>query len=292
MTTLTQELGAGASTDSRGRGWSLWRHQIAAIFRLEFGKSFFGRRAILLYLAALMPIGLVAAFDVTVVLFADAQQTVVWATQQFYTGLYQGLILRMIVFFGCVWVFINLFRGEVLDRSLHYYFLAPVRREVLVVGKYIAGVAATVVLFGGTTVLSYLLIYLPFGGEAVSTHLLGGPGLGQVASYFGVTVLACLGYGAVFLLLGLFFKNPIIPAGAILLWESIHFLLPGLLKKMTVIHYLKPLCPVELPEGPFAIVVDPPPAWVSISGLLVLSAVLVLLAAWRTRTMEIAYGED
>ena len=41
----------------------------------------------------------------------------------------------------------NLFRGEVVDRSLHYYFLAPVRREVLVVGKYLSGLIATIALF-------------------------------------------------------------------------------------------------------------------------------------------------
>ena len=49
---------------------------------------------------------------------------------------YGGLILRTVVFFGCAWIFMNLFRGDIIDRSLHFYFLSPVRREVLVVGKY------------------------------------------------------------------------------------------------------------------------------------------------------------
>ncbi len=48
---------------------------------------------------------------------------------------YGGLILRTVVFFGCAWIFMNLFRGDIVDRSLHFYFLSPVRREVLVVGK-------------------------------------------------------------------------------------------------------------------------------------------------------------
>jgi hypothetical protein len=36
--------------------WSLWWRQIRAIFRLEIEKNFFGRRSILLYLLALLPV--------------------------------------------------------------------------------------------------------------------------------------------------------------------------------------------------------------------------------------------
>src|SRR5258706_15228085 len=36
--------------------WSLWFRQIRAIFRLEIEKNFLGRRSILLYLLALLPV--------------------------------------------------------------------------------------------------------------------------------------------------------------------------------------------------------------------------------------------
>src|SRR6266498_4032057 len=36
--------------------WSLWLRQIRAIFRLEIEKNFLGRRSILLYLLALLPV--------------------------------------------------------------------------------------------------------------------------------------------------------------------------------------------------------------------------------------------
>ncbi len=36
--------------------WSLWLRQIRAIFRLEIEKNFLGRRSLLLYLLALIPI--------------------------------------------------------------------------------------------------------------------------------------------------------------------------------------------------------------------------------------------
>jgi hypothetical protein len=41
-----------------GSAWSLWLRQIGAIMRLDLKRNFFGKRAVLIYLLALMPIGL------------------------------------------------------------------------------------------------------------------------------------------------------------------------------------------------------------------------------------------
>jgi ABC-type transport system involved in multi-copper enzyme maturation permease subunit len=60
-----------------------------------------------------------------------------------FAGVFQFFFLRLAIFFGCLGIFMNLFRGEILDRSLHFYFLAPIRREVLMTGKFLAGLLAT-----------------------------------------------------------------------------------------------------------------------------------------------------
>src|SRR6185436_4975282 len=122
------------------------------------------------------------------------------------------LILRTVVFFGCAWIFMNLFRGELVDRSLHYYFLSPVRRQVLVAGKYLSGLVASTVLFVMSTIVSMLLLYFPHFYSESGRYFFDGPGMGQMLTYAGVTVLACVGYGAFFLVIGLFFRDPIIPA--------------------------------------------------------------------------------
>ena len=111
-------------------------------------------------------------------------------------------------------------------------------------------------------------------------------------AYLGVTILACIGYGAVFLLVGLFFRNPIIPAGLLYGWEWINFLLPPLLKKVSVIHYLQSLVPVSMPEGPFAVLVEPTPAWISVPSLLLFTGVVLFLASLHIRRMEISYAGD
>jgi ABC-type transport system involved in multi-copper enzyme maturation permease subunit len=181
-------------------------------------------------------------------------------------------------------------RREVLDRTLHYYLLTPIRRELLVVAKYATGLLVTIPLFLLTTVTAFTLAYLPHQG--VQEFLFRGPGLQHLGAYVLVTVLACIGYGGVFLLFGSIFRSPAIPALAVLGWEGINFLLPPLLKKISVIHYLQSLCPVPMSEGPFAILADAPSPWVSIPGLLLLTAAFVAVAAWRIRGVEVMYEEE
>jgi ABC-type transport system involved in multi-copper enzyme maturation permease subunit len=281
---------APIASEESGLPWALWGRQVMAILRLELRKNFFGKRAILVYLMALLPVLLLAALAFTP-WTAERLRNAGHASIVF-AGVYEGLILRTVIVFGCAWIFMNLFRGEVVDRSLHYYFLSPVRREVLVAGKYFSGLVTSIVLFGGVTIACLILLYIPRGVSASSQHLFSGPGLGQALTYIGVTILACIGYGAVFLVVGLFFRNPIVPALALYGWEWINFLLPPLLKKLSVIHYLRSLSPVSMPEGPFAIVAEPTPAWIAIPGLLAMTAVVLVIAAVRIRRMEIRYGSE
>jgi hypothetical protein len=270
--------------------WSLWLRQIGAIMRLEVRRNFFGKRAVLIYLMALMPIGLLTL--ISVVKPNDRDWVDFAHYPQLFSVIYNVLILRTVIFFGCAWIFMNLFRGEIVDRSLHYYFLSAVRREVLLAGKYLSGLVTAVVLFSIVTVLSMFLTFFPHFFSASVRFFLDGAGIGQLFSYVVITMLACVGYGAFFLVVGLFFRNPIIPALVLYGWEWINFLLPPLLKKISVIHYLNSLVPVPLSEGPFAVVAEPTPAWISIPGLLIVTVLVLIIAGRRIRRMEIRYGSD
>src|SRR5213596_3426157 len=170
--------------------WSLWLRQVAAIMRLEVEKNFFGKRAVLVYLLAFMPIGLLLLIAIMPPGTRDwldfAQYPLLFSI------IYNALILRTVVFFGCAWIFMNLFRGELVDRSLHYYFLSAVRREVLIVGKYLSGIVTSIILFTGTTVISMLLLYLPHFYSQSVRFFLDGAGMGQLLTYVGITILACI----------------------------------------------------------------------------------------------------
>ena len=273
--------------------WGLWAQQTLAIVRLELQKNFLSRRALLIYVLAALPVLLL--FMLAVLPTGDgasnglnnfAELSIV------FSAIYNALILRTVVFFGCAWIFMNLFRGEVVDRSLHYYFLSPVRREVLVVGKYLSGLVTAVVLFGLTTLVSLFMLYFPRFSAESSRYFFGGAGTRQALIYLGITTLACIGYGAIFLIVGLFFRNPIIPAILIYGWEWINFLLPPLLKKVGVIHYLHSLLPVPMSEGPFAVMAEPTPAWISVPSLIIFTIIVLILAGLHIRRMEISYIGD
>ncbi len=286
----TVNIPAAEKREKPSLPWSLWLRQIRAIFRLEIEKNFLGKRSILIYLLALLPIlplAILAVFTPPAREWQDFTQY-----SMIYAVFYGGLILRTVVFFGCAWIFMNLFRGELIDRSLHFYFLSPVRREVLVVGKYFSGLITSIVLFTGTTIASLLLLYFPhFYSESVR-FFFDGPGLGHLLTYAGITILACIGYGAFFLVVGLFFRNPIIPSLVLYGWEWLNFLLPPLLKKISVIHYLQSLTPVPMSEGPFAVVAEPTRAWIAVPSLLIVTILVLIAASYRIRHMEIRYGSD
>jgi ABC-type transport system involved in multi-copper enzyme maturation permease subunit len=270
--------------------FALWRRQTLAVMRIELRKNFLSRRALLLYLLAGLPLVLLVLLNLVPPDASDFRDFTM--LHVLYAAIYNGLILRTLLFFGCAWVFMNLFRGEVVDRSLHYYFLTPARREVLVVGKYLSGLVTTVVMFGVATVGSTLLLYFVRFYSESTRYFFEGPGLRQLLVYLSITVLACVGYGAVFLIVGLFFRNPVIPALLFYGWEWINFLLPPLLKKVSVIHYLDSLRPVPMSDGPFAVLAEPTPAYVSVPSLFLFTLAVLALASFYIRRMEISYAGE
>jgi hypothetical protein len=216
-----------------------------------------------------------------------------------FATVFQTFYIRLAVFFGCVGIFMNLFRGEMLDKSLHFYLLAPMRREVLLAGKYLAGLVAAVAIFITGTALQIAALSWHFDPGAVGEYLRG-PGWSHIAAYLGVTALACVGYGSIFLAAGLVFRNPILPAAGVLLWESINLFLPASLKKISIIFYLQALCPVVAsPDRGLSLFqrllissAEPPAAWLAIAGLLGVTAVVLLLSGRRARRLEINYGTE
>jgi ABC-type transport system involved in multi-copper enzyme maturation permease subunit len=273
--------------------WSLWRRQIAAVLRLELKKSFLSRRGLWIYLLAMGPLLLTAGHSLHVMSTGRQFCSIAEDSMAFAT-IFQLFYLKFGIFFGCVAVFTNLFRGEVLERTLHYYFLAPVRREVLLVGKYLSGLTAATVLFTASAGIAYLTISMHFGQEYWK-YIFNGPGGAQLLWYMAIAALACVGYGSIFLMMGLVYRNPMVPAAVIMVWEGINGFLPPLLKKFSIIFYLKSLCPVDVPlPGALALLAleaDPVPAWLAIPGLLAVSLGILYLAARRIRRFQISYSE-
>jgi len=280
--------------------WALWRRQIVAVVRLELKKTLFARRGLWIYFLAFAPVLLYAAYSFFQI--RTGKRGDFGDDTHVFAAVFQVFYLRLVIFFGCVGIFMNLFRGEVLDKSLHYYFLAPIRREVLLVGKYLSGLLAAAVIFCCSTLLQLVALYWYFNSNVIQDYLSRGNGLAHVAAYLGVTLLACIGYGSIFLAAGVVFRNPLVPTLVVLVWETISGVLPPLLQKCSVIFYLKSLCPVSVPASvaldkgnPLALIavnVNPASTVTGILGLLTLSVAVLALSSLRLRRMEIEYGAE
>jgi len=125
-------------------------------------------------------------------------------------------------------------------------------------------------------------------------------GMAHAFWYAAAAVLGCVGYGSVFLAVGLYIRNPIIPAAVLLAWEGASGVLPHALQKISILYYLQSLCPVPAPmdnEAPTLIRLLAAPAApatrpAAILGLLLLTAVVLWIASRAVRRMEISYGAE
>lgn len=273
------DAATGAVLDAPG--WALRARQARAVLNVELRKILGGKR--------IVPACLLASLPLLVVLLVAVDSPTGSEARSYFGYIYSVVVLGATVFFGCALVFTNLFRGEILRRSLHFYLLAPVRREVLTVAKYGAGLVAVYALFGGVTVL----VYPMFMGIVAAVTGWGGLVIAEMLQYLGVTLLACTAYGAVFLLFGTLFRNPILPVAVLLGWETLNFFLPSAIRVVSVSYHLKSLLPVPVPmEQTFGGLAEIPTAATTVLSLLILSAVAVALACFRVRRMEIRYTED
>jgi hypothetical protein len=216
-----------------------------------------------------------------------------------FAGIFQFFYLRLAIFFGCLGMFMYLFSGEMSNRTLHYWFLAPVRREVLLAGKYAAGLIASSVIFSGGALLAFAAMIWPHDPVELQAYWNAG-GMSHAFWYAAAAALGCVGYGSVFLAVGLYVRNPIIPAAVLLAWEGAAGILPHVLQKISILYYLQSLCPVPAPmedDAPMLIRLLAAPAApasrpAAIIGLLLLSVLVLWIASRVVRRMEISYGAE
>src|SRR6187397_3042829 len=125
-------------------------------------------------------------------------------------------------------------------------------------------------------------------------------GMAHAFWYGAAAVLACVGYGSVFLAVGLYVRNPIVPAAVLIAWEGVNGILPHALQKMSILYYLQSLCPVPAPidaEAPMLLRLLAAPAAPAsrpgaILGLLLLTGFVLWVASLAVRRMQITYGAE
>jgi hypothetical protein len=271
--------------------WGLWWLQARRLVRIELKRNLFSRKALWIYFLAFIPtvIILIHFLFETHPAFALSLDTGVLA------GVVQFYYIRLAVFFGCLGIFSRLIRGEMVERSLHFYLLAPLRREILLLGKFVAGSISAILLFATAMIADFVLMYAGYG-PAGRDYVLNGPGLGQLEAYLAIIVLGCLGYGAIFLLLSMIFRNPTPAAMLVMGWEFINPVLPSMLQKISVASYLRHLMPITVPgQGIFVLLTvqsEPVSGWAAAFRLILLITVVLTYSCYRIRRLELRYTTE
>jgi hypothetical protein len=288
---MTPRNAADVAALLKQQPWGLWWIQGRRLTVIELRRTLFSWRASWIYFLAFAP-----TFIIFLHLLIGGHPASAMAED---TGILAGIVqfyyIRLGIFFGCLGIFSRMIRGEMVERSLHFYLLSPVRREILLLSKFAAGGITALALFVTAIVADFALMFAGYG-SAGRDYIFNGPGLGQLDAYVLITVLGCLGYGAVFLLLSMIFRNPTPAAMLVLGWEAINPVMPSLLQKLSVASYLRHLMPISVPgQGIFALLAietDPVSGWAASIGLVVLIAGVLTYSCYRIRSLEIRYTTD
>jgi ABC-2 type transport system permease protein len=151
------------------------------------------------------------------------------------------LYLRFIVPILGVFYGTALIADEVEDRTITYLFTRPIPRGAVLVGKYLAYLASTLLLVFPTVIVVFLVL-VPVGGGSLAA------GFPKLLADLGMLGLGLAAYGAVFGWVGARIRRPLV-AGLVfaLGWEPAVLIFPGYLKQLTVAYYLQALVPHAMP---------------------------------------------
>ena len=252
------------------------------VFDLSLGEMLWSRRTIFMGLVVGGPVLLaliVRALDVFGMTALRVNGRAVGGIAVFGVMIWM-LFLRFIVPVLAVFYGTALMADEVEDKTITYLFTRPIPRGAVLVGKYLAYIACTILVVLPAVMLVYFLV-LPFR-EVPGTF----PSL---LTDLGLLALGLAVYGALFAFVGAYFKRPLLIGLMFTFgWEPTVMVLPGYLKQFTIAYYLQALVPHAMPsEGLTSLLQgffrETPPLSVSLVWLVAYTAGFLWLA---TRVVE------
>ena len=174
------------------------------------------------------------------------------------------------VFYGTA-----LIADEVDDKTITYLFTRPIPRSAVLLGKYLAYLASTVLIVLPSVMLVFFLV-VPTGGGSIAAAF---PSL---LADFGMLTVGLISYGAVFAFVGARLKRPLV-SGLIFAfgWEPAVLLFPGYLKRLTVAYYMQALVTHEMPQdSAISMLMQVFREVPSVATSLLSLAIIVVLALW------------
>jgi len=212
-----------------------------AVFDLALEGMVWSQRSLMMALL----LGLPVAFGILyrVVLVAKLPTNVTGADLY---GVIVTVFIRFLVPLAALFYATALIADEVEGKTLTYLLTRPVRRAAILAGKFAACLATTLSLSLPSLVVTFFLLTTARGWGPV------GAAVPDLFRDMGVVTLALLAYGALFTLLGVLLKRPMIPGLLfVFVWEMVANL-PGYLPRFTITTYLRSLVRHRTPVEGFS----------------------------------------
>ena len=212
------------------------------VFDLSLGQMLWSRRSIFLGLLLGGPVVLALALRIISSLYGlpinGAQPEGATIFGMMVWLLYIRFIVPILgVFYGTA-----LIADEVEDKTITYLFTRPIPRRAVLIGKYLAYLACTILLVLPSVMLVFFLV-VPIGSSTIAE------GFPSLLTDFAMLAIGLAAYGAVFALVGTRMKRPLIVGLDYAFgWEPAVVFFPGYLKRFTVAYYLQALVRHQMPQ--------------------------------------------
>ncbi|HYM21746.1 MAG TPA: ABC transporter permease [Vicinamibacterales bacterium] len=257
------------------------------IFDLSLGEMLWSRRSIFLGVLlggpVLMALGLRLVWSLRPGMMQVNGAPV--AGTSIFGAMIWGLFINIIVPLLGVFYGTSLIADEVDDKTITYLFTRPIPRRAVLLGKYLAYLACTILLVLPSVMLVFFLV-ISIGSSSI------GEGFPYLVTDFGVLAVGLAAYGAVFALVGTRVKRPLI-VGLVYAfgWEPAVVLFPGYLKRLTVAYYVQALVRHEMPQDSAASLLfqalrEVPSLTTSLIGLAAIIVVTLWLAGLAVERRE------
>lgn len=247
------------------------------VFDLALEGMIWSRRSLLM--AVLL--GLPAAFAILYRVVVASKGAPSLSPDDLYGYIVALYSIRNVVPLAALFYATSLVADEVEGKTITYLLTRPIPRASILAGKFAAYLATTVSLALPATVATFFILATAPGSEGVAAHV------GDLLRDIGVVALALVAYGALFALLGVVLRRPVIPGLLFLFGWELLANLPGYLPRLTLTAYLRSLIRHRLGDDGFlGVPVEILPAPLCLAVLAASSSVFLAAALWIFSSRE------
>jgi ABC-type transport system involved in multi-copper enzyme maturation permease subunit len=202
-----------------------------AVFDLSLDGMVFSRRSLLMALLVAAP----AAFAILYRALSATHDEPPLGPSDLYALMVAVYWVRNVLPLAALFYATSLVADEVEGRTLTYLLTRPLTRASIFAGKFAAYLATTLTLALPAAVVTFFVLMTAPQAPPL------GPAVSDLLRDLGVMLLALVAYGALFGLLGVLLKRPVIPGLLFLYGWELLANLPGYLPRFTLTAWLRSL---------------------------------------------------